>query len=169
MSAAEQDLARTEAFRAAMSRFATGVTVVTAPGRGGHTHAMTANAVASVSLDPPLLLVCVEQEARVHDAVLATGRFGVSVLAADQARISDWLATRGRPVVGQLDQVPHRTGGVLGVPLIEGSLVAMECEVDAVHPAGDHTIVVGAVRSVDSSTQVTDPLLWFGSTYRRLA
>lgn len=154
-----------DAYRTAMGRFATGVTVVTA--RGRHPHAMTANSVASVSLDPPLLLVCLEQDARVHDAVLEDGRFGVSVLAADQERVSVWLATRGRPLVAQLSQVPTVTGDVLGVPLVTGSLVRLECEVDAAHPAGDHTIVVGAVRSVQSAPG--EPLVWFASGYRRLA
>lgn len=154
-----------DAFRTAMGRFASGVTVVTA--RGRHPHAMTANAVASVSLDPPLLLVCLEQDARVHDAVLEDGRFGVSVLAADQERVSRWLATRGRPQVAQLSQVPTVTGPVLGLPLVAGSLVRLECEVQAAHPAGDHTIVVGAVRGLGATDG--DPLLWFGSGYRRLA
>jgi flavin reductase len=156
-----------DAFRSAMGRFATGVTVVTAPGR--HPHAMTANAVASVSLDPPLLLVCLEQDARVHDAVLDTGRFGVSVLAEDQVRVSDWLATRGRPLIGQLSQVPTTTGPALGVPLVTGSLATFECEVEAVHPAGDHTIVVGAVRGLAVDEHREHPLVWFASDYRRLA
>lgn len=155
-----------DAFRAAMGRFATGVTVLTA--RGTHPHAMTVNAVASVSLDPPLLLVCVEEEARLHDAVLSDGRFGLSVLAQHQARVSDWLATRGRPLVSQLAQVPTRTGPVLGVPLVEGSLVQLECEVHAAHPGGDHTIVVGAVRGVTTDPEA-EPLVWFASAYRALA
>lgn len=155
-----------QAFRSAIGRFATGVTVVTA--RGRHPHAMTANAVASVSLDPPLLLVCLEQDARVHDAVLEDGRFGVSVLGADQVRISDWLATRGRPLVGQLSQVPVVTGAVLGLPLVAGSLVRLECEVEAAHPAGDHTIVVGAVRGLGTGPGTADPLVWFASGYRGL-
>ena len=154
-------------YRAAMGRFATGVTVVTA--RGRHPHAMTANAVASVSLDPPLLLVCLEQDARVHDAVLEDGRFGVSVLAEGQGRVSDWLATRGRPLVGQLAQVPTTAGAVLGVPLVDGALAQLECEVDAAHPAGDHTIVVGRVRGLVLPDHEAEPLVWFASAYRRLA
>lgn len=154
------------AFRSAMGRFATGVTVVTA--RGRHPHAMTANAVTSVSLDPPLLLVCLDQDARVHDAVLEDGRFGVSVLGVDQLRISDWLATRGRPLVGQLSQVPIIIGEVLGLPLVAGSLVRLECEVEAAHPAGDHTVVIGAVRGLDAGAGPADPLVWFGGGYRTL-
>lgn len=155
-----------DGYRAAMSRFATGVTVVTAPGR--YPHAMTANAVASVSLDPPILLVCVEQDARLHDPLLAGGRFGVSILGDDQARISDWLATRGRPLIGQLDQVPTDAGPVLGVPLVRGALASFECEVDAAHPAGDHTVVLGAVRGVHLDSRHERPLLWFASAYARL-
>ena len=154
-----------EAYRSAMARFATGVTVVTA--RGRHPHAMTANALASVSLAPPLLLVCLDQDARVHDAVLEDGRFGVSVLAEDQQPASRWLSTRGRPQVAQLSQVPTLTGAVLGLPLLAHSLVRLECEVEAAHPAGDHTIVVGAVRGVETSPG--EPLVWFASRYRRLA
>lgn len=156
-----------DAYRAAMGRFATGVTIVTA--RGRHPHAMTANSVASVSLEPPTLLVCIEQDARVHDAVLEDGRFGVSVLAQDQGRISDWLATRGRPLVGQLDQVPTEAGGALGVPLVRGALAQLECEVTAVHPVGDHSIVVGTVRALSLPDHEGEPLVWFASAYRRLA
>lgn len=150
-----------------MSRFATGVTVVTA--RGRHPHAMTANAVASVSLDPPMLLVCIEQDARVHDAVVDDGRFGVSVLAAGQTGISDWLALRGRPLIGQLDRVPTDTGPVLGVPLVRGSLARMECEVRDVHPAGTHSIVVGTVVGLGVADGDLEPLVWFASAYRGLA
>jgi flavin reductase (DIM6/NTAB) family NADH-FMN oxidoreductase RutF len=154
-------------FRRAMARFATGVTVVTA--RGRHPHAMTANAVSSVSLDPALLLVCIEQDARVHDAVLDDGRFGVSVLAEDQVRISDWLATRGRPLVGQLAQVPTVDGPALGVPLVGGALATFECLVEAAHLAGDHTIVVGAVQALDVDEHREHPLVWFAGEYRGLA
>jgi flavin reductase len=154
-------------YRAAMGRFATGVTIVTA--RGRHPHAMTANAVASVSLEPPMLLVCIEQDARVHDAVVDDGRFGVSVLAEDQVRISDWLASRGRPLIGQLDQVPTETGAVLGLPLVRGALAQLECEVTAVHPAGDHSIVIGTVRGLTVPEHEGEPLVWFASAYRRLA
>jgi len=149
-----------------MGRFATGVTVVTA--RGRHPHAMTANAVASVSLDPPLLLVCLEQDSRVLEAVLEDGRFGLCVLGAHQVRVSDWLASRGRPLVAQLSQVPTDTGPVLGLPLVRGSLARFECEVDAAHPAGDHTIVVGAVRGLAVEEAGAGPLVWFASGYRGL-
>ncbi|MFC5380683.1 flavin reductase family protein [Aquipuribacter nitratireducens] len=154
-------------YRSAVARFATGVTVVTVPGR--HPHAMTANAVASVSLEPPTLLVCLEQDARVHDAALEEGRLGVSVLAADQQPVAAWLATRGRPSLGQLDRVPHHSGPVLGVPLVDGALATFECEVVAAHPVATHTVVVAEVRGVGGDAPAADPLLWFASAYRGLS
>lgn len=159
--------APSEEFRSAVARWATGVTVVTA--RGRHPHAMTANSVASVSLEPPTLLVCLEVDSRVHDAVLDDGRFGVSVLAHDQQPVAAWLATRGRPLLGQLDRVPHAPGPVLGVPLVDGALATFECAVAAAHPAGDHTVVLGEVRGVGAGAPGEQPLVWFASAYRSLA
>ncbi len=109
-----------------MGRFATGVTVVTAR-VGAIDHAMTANAFASVSLEPLLVLVCVEREARFHDAVVEAGRWGVSVLDGSARAVSEWLATRGRPLHGQLDRVPHHYGPVTGAALLDASLATMEC------------------------------------------
>src|ERR1700710_1785832 len=94
------------AYRRAMGRFATGVTVVTARA-GDIDHAMTANTFTSVSLEPLLVLICVEREARFHDAVIEAGQWGVSVLDGSARAVSEWLATRGRPLHGQLDRAPH--------------------------------------------------------------
>ena len=91
----------------AVGRFATGVTVVTAVD-GGLDHAMTASAFTSVSLDPMLVLVCVENEARFHDAIIAAGAWAVSILDASARPVAEWLATRGRPLHGQLDRIPFR-------------------------------------------------------------
>ncbi len=107
-------------------------------------HAMTASAVTSVSLRPPLVLVCVEKVARFHGAVLATGVWGVSILSADAARVASHLAHRGRPIHGQLDGADvHR--GRTGVPLLGRSLAWLECRTWAVYDGGDHSIVVGEV------------------------
>ncbi|MCB1316496.1 MAG: flavin reductase, partial [Leptospiraceae bacterium] len=92
-------------FRAAISRLASGVVVLSAHG-DGHDHAMTATAIASVSLDPPLLLTCVEQAARFHEVVLDAGGFAISILGHAQRRAADWFATPGRPLIGQFDQFP---------------------------------------------------------------
>ncbi len=154
-------------FRAALGRFATGVTVVSAVADGVD-YAMTANAVTSVSLDPPLVLVCVYQDARFHDAVLASGEWGVSILAADARPSAVWLATHGRPLAGQLDPVPHHRGPVTGVALVDGSLATLECRTVATHPAGDHTVVIGEVVGVDLPDHAADPLTYFRGQYGRL-
>lgn len=115
-----------ERFRLAMGRFATGVTVLTTVA-GGHDHAKTANAVDSVSLESMLVLACVEVRARFHDAVARRpGLWCVSVLDAEQSATADWLATRGRPLHGQLDLVPHHRGAT-GVALLDGAVATIEC------------------------------------------
>ncbi len=157
----------TDAFRAALARFATGVTVVTTVA-DGLDHAMTANSFTSVSLDPLLVLVCVEQEARFHDAILESGQWGVSVLDDSSRLASTWFATRGRPLHGQLDRHPHSRGPVTGVALLEASLATLECRTTAVHDGGDHTIVVGEVLSVSLPQPEASPLLWFRGHYHRL-
>ena len=103
--------------RQVMSRFATGVTVVTTTA-GEHDHAMTANTFTSVSLDPPLVLVCVEQDTSWHDSVTAAGVWGVSILPASSRAAAGWLSTGGRPLLGQLGRVPHHRGE-LGVALLD--------------------------------------------------
>lgn len=146
-------------YRRIFARFATGVTVATTT-LDGRDYAMTANAVCSVSLDPVLVLLSVEQEARFHDAVLEAGTWGLSILAADQRPVAEWLASHGRPLYGQLDRVPHRRGP-LGVPLLEGSLATLELRTAQTHPAGDHTLVVGHVESVHGSEHPGEALLYY--------
>ena len=156
-------------YRRAAGRLATGICVVTTRA-GGHDHAMTVNAFTSVSLDPILVLVCVENEARFHDAVLESGTWGVSVLDGTARATAAWLATRGRPLFGQLDRVPFHPGPLTGAPLLEASLATMEVRTTAVHPAGDHSVVMGEVLDA----QVTDSvdagaLLYHRGAYRQLS
>src|SRR5215212_2036229 len=99
---------------------------------------MTANAFASVSLDPLLVLVSVERESRFHDAVSVTAGWGVSILSAAAEPAPRWLATKGRPLEGQLDQVAHHRSPNLGVALIDGALATLECHTVDTHKAGDH-------------------------------
>ena len=176
MSAAEPDLPAPEpqlsapdpgVFRRAMGRFATGVTVVTTSHRGVDL-AMTVNAFTSVSLDPPLVLVCIEQEARFHEAVTSSGVWGVSVLDDTARAVSGWLATRGRPLHGQLERVPHHRGPVTGTALLDQSLATVECRTTALHDGGDHTIVVGEVVSAELLGDDAAPLLWYRGGYSRL-
>ena len=155
-------------FRRAAARFVTGVTVVST--RVGTTdHAMTANAFTSVSLDPVLVLVCVEQEARFHDAIDAAGVWGVSVLDESARGVSQWLATRGRPLHGQLDRVAHHRGEVTGVPLLDQSLATFECRTTAQYPGGDHSIVVGEVIGVELPDLPSRPLVYHRGSYTHLA
>lgn len=154
--------------RAAAGRFATGVAVVTTVAPDGTDHAMTANAFASVSLDPLLVLVCVERDTRFHDAVLAAQHWAVSVLAADARETAVWLATKGRPLAGQLERVPHRRGSATGAAVLEGALAAVECRTWATYPGGDHTIVVGEVLAIDLPAQAPPPLLFHASRYAQL-
>jgi flavin reductase (DIM6/NTAB) family NADH-FMN oxidoreductase RutF len=158
------------AFRRAAGEFATGIVVVAAT-VDGVTHAMTVNAFTSVSLDPVLVLVCVEKAARFHDAVLAAGTWAISVLDEDAEKTARWLATRGRPLEGQLDGHPHHPGAATGAPVLDSSLSALECRTYAVHDGGDHSIVVGEVLAVSeppASGPGRGPLIYYAGRYRRL-
>ena len=159
--------ATVESFRRAVGRFATGVCVVTA--RDGELdHAMTANAFTSVSLDPLLVLVCVETEARFHDAITAAGAWAVSILDASARPAADWLATRGRPLHGQLDRIPFHRGAATGAALLDQAVAWLECRTHGVHPGGDHSIVVGEVVGVGLGDESAGALLYHRSAYRAL-
>ena len=163
-----------DAFRAAVQGMAAGVAVVSTALRGLQ-HAITATSFTWVSVEPPLLLVCVHEDARFLDAVEETGTWGLSLLTSGHRAAAAWLATPGRPAVGQLEQVPHGPGPVTGVPLLTGALAAFECRTTAVHPGGDHVIVVGEVVSIGGQPAPPaaggrdDPLVRFRGSYRRLA
>lgn len=154
-------------FRRALGRFATGVCVVTT-NAAGVDHAMTANTFTSVSLEPPLVLICVETEARFHDAVLDSGSWGVSVLEAPARALSEWFATRGRPVHGQLDRTPHYRGPKTGVALLDAAVSWLECRTWSVVPAGDHSVVIGEVVSAAVRQEETGVLIYYRSAYRTL-
>ncbi len=154
-------------FRRALARFATGVTVVSTR-VAGIDHAMTASAFTSVSLDPLLVLVCVEREARFHDAVAEAGAWGVSVLDDSGRAVSQWLATRGRPLHDQLARVPHHRGPVTQSALLDRSLATLECRTTGLFPAGDHSIVVGEVLAVELPDAPGGPLLYYQGGYTHL-
>jgi len=154
-------------FRAVMSRFATGVIVVTCV-QDAFDHAMTANAFASVSLDPALVLVCVENDSRFHEAIGHAELWAVNVLDASQRGRASWFATRGRPLVGQFDSTPTTRSQITGSLLLDGALAVLECRTVAVHPAGDHDIVVGEVLGMRTPRPDGDPLVYFRSAYRSL-
>ena len=155
------------AFRLAAGRFPAGIVVVSAT-LDGVSHIMTVSAFTSVSLDPLQVLFCAEKIARFHDAVLAAGSWAVSVLDEDSEKISRWLSTRGRPLAGQLDEVPHHPGPLTGAPILDRALSALECRTTAVHDGGDHSIVVGEVIGVTGPRSPGRPLLYYAGRYRRL-
>jgi flavin reductase (DIM6/NTAB) family NADH-FMN oxidoreductase RutF len=157
------------AYRRAAGRFASGIMVVSAR-QAGVDHAMTVTAFTSVSLDPVLVLFCAEKVARFHDAVLGAGTWAASVLREDSEKAARWLATRGRPLAGQLDAFRHHPGPLTGAPILDDALSALECRTTAVHDGGDHSIVVGEVLGVTEPSPDEDmgPLLHFSGRYRRL-
>lgn len=153
-----------EAFRTVMSRFATGVTVMTTMADDGP-HGMTANAVSSVSLEPLLVLVCVERDTSMCELVADTGVFGLSILAEDQRELSDRFADPDRPS-GRAqfeDLALHRA--TTGSPLLPGSLAWIDCRVWATYDGGDHLIVVGEVVDLEVSESEEDALVYFRSAY----
>ncbi len=154
-------------FRRALGRFATGVTVVTVERGPGAVQGMTANSFTSVSLDPLLILVCVEQKASILPLLHEKRRFGISVLAAGQAALSEYFAQSEQGAEGeQRLEIRYRWTGN-GIPLLEGTLGQFACHTLAAHVSGDHTIIVGEVESAE--LQEGEPLLFFGGRYRRIA
>jgi flavin reductase (DIM6/NTAB) family NADH-FMN oxidoreductase RutF len=153
----------TRAFRHALGRFPSGVTVVTARYQG-QTHGMTANAFVSVSLDPPLVLVSLDNRSNMHRILPSAGSYGVSVLAESQERLSDYFAGR---TVGE-SHIRFTTRNE--IPLIEGAVAYFVVRVIDAHPAGDHTLYIGRVEHFESAAGAADgrPLLFYAGRYQQL-
>lgn len=131
-------------YRRAMAHLASGVCVVSA--RAGNVDlAMTATSVVSVSIDPPTLLFCVYSDARLAEAIDDGAAWAVSVLSQAAGSEADWLASPGRPAIGQLDRVAHRRGEHSGAALLDNASAWLECETEWVKAAGSHDVVVGRV------------------------
>lgn len=147
--------------RNALGQFATGITVVTAYD-GGDVHGMTANSFTSVSLDPPLILVCVDRRNRTHEVLPRVERFAINVLSADQESISRYFAgDRSQPPPYRLDQ-----GAGTRSPVFEGVLAWFDCSLWRVYDGGDHSIFVGEVEQF--AAVGGRPLLYFQGAYARL-
>jgi flavin reductase (DIM6/NTAB) family NADH-FMN oxidoreductase RutF len=153
-------------FRHAMGHFATGVTVVTSVAPDGEPVGTTANAVSSLSLDPPLMLVCFDRASLTLEAVVSHGAFVVNVLASPQRQLSANFARRG--LSAAWDGVRHRPGRT-GSPRLHGVLAAVECTVEHQLPGGDHEIIVGRVREVEIGEESVAPLLFWRGSYVSLA
>jgi flavin reductase (DIM6/NTAB) family NADH-FMN oxidoreductase RutF len=152
-------------FRKAMGSFATGVTVITVDFDGA-VQGMTANAFCSVSLEPLLVLVCVDHKARTHAHLHGKKRFGINILAADQIAISEFYALptsnpeQAANFGARFDRTSH------GTPVLHGSLAYLECRLHSTEDAGDHTIFIAEVEELVVSEG--NPLLYFRGQYRSL-
>ncbi|MEO8042227.1 MAG: flavin reductase family protein [Acidobacteriota bacterium] len=149
-------------FRAALSRFPSGITVVTSRTATGDLHGITVSAFSSVSLNPPLVLVCIEKTTGSHMAISDTGLFVVNILAAGQDEMSERFSL---PVSDKFEGVSYRPG-VGGIPVLDTALVNLECRIENSFDGGDHSIFVAAVEAV--SIRDGKPLVYFHGNYRDL-
>ena len=152
-----------EDFRRACGRFATGVTIASVLDAQGAPHGLTVNSFASVSLEPPLVLICLGHAVSIIEHFRAAKYFGINVLAEGQRDLSDRFARKGQDRFDGLEWQPGETG----VPLLEGVLAAVECAVHQRFTSGDHDVFVGEMLS--ARVAKGDPLIYFASRYQELA
>jgi len=145
-----------------MGMFATGVTVLTTRDAQGRPYGLTANAVTSLSLEPPLLIICIDKRAETHPHFFDSRCFVVNILAEDQAELSIHFAKSGGEKFGALPFITNRDG----VPVLEGTLAHVECRIVETHEGGDHVIHIGEVQHAE--VRGGRPLLFFQGKYRRL-
>lgn len=149
-------------FRAALGRFASGVTVVTTKDNTGYLHGITVSAFCSVSLDPPLILVCIDKNTGSHHAFGEIENFVVNVLREDQQHYSDQFASQ---LPDKFDGIEYlETAG--GIPVLKDTLANLECRLINSHDNGDHTIFVGEI--LESFTTDGKPLIYFHGNYHKL-
>jgi flavin reductase (DIM6/NTAB) family NADH-FMN oxidoreductase RutF len=149
-------------YRNTIGLFATGVTIVSV--RSKHDiHGMTANALTSLSLDPLLLLVCIDRRAEMAELIGPAGRFAVSILRADQEPISRHFAGQPQP------DMSIAFNDLAGAPALRESLAALSCSVEQILDGGDHLIVIGRVEALRKTEDSINPLIYFGGKYRHIA
>jgi len=148
--------------RRVMGHFATGVTVVTTCGSNGRYHGFTANAVSSVSLAPPLMMVCVDKNAESYSSFEQSRVFTVNILSAEQEDLSRRFAVSGGE---KFEGVSYRVGAN-GAPILGGVLAHLECRVVSAYDGGDHTIYLGEIQEAEASEG--KPLLFYRGGYRSL-
>lgn len=149
-------------FRQLLGHFAAGVTIITTIGRDGKPYGLTATAFCSVSLDPPLVLMCVDKKAESHPHFEPSGSFAVNFLTQEQIDLSNRFARSG----GEKFQDIDWQRGALGMPLLPRSLARLECAITQSIDAGDHTVFIGRVEA--GSLGGGDPLMHFNGAYRAL-
>jgi len=153
----------TEEFKAALSRFASGVTVVTTRDAAGKLHGLTVSAFCSVSLDPPLVLVCIEKATASHYAFAESGEFTASILSESQAGLSEHFATE---LANKFDEIATMETSN-GLPAIHDASAVLECSIRFMHDGGDHTIFVGEVEKVSINDHA--PLVYFRGDYKSIS
>ncbi len=151
-----------DAFRAVLGRFATGVTIVTATDAEGVDHGMTVSAFSSLSLDPPLVLVCVEHSASMHTLMLETANFAVNILSATQEELARRFAETGAP---RFTGVGF-TRSERNLPVLSDVMAYVECRRVGTHDAGDHTIIIGETES--AVVRDGKPLLYYRGGFAQL-
>ena len=149
-------------FRKVLSHFASGVTIVTTTDADGRPTGLTASAFTSVSLDPPLILVCVSHKSQSFPSLRDRGRFAVNFLRSDHQELSKRFATTR---LDKFEGVPHRMGD-LGMPVLTEALAHVECVTADAHVAGDHTVFIGRIDAC--GTADGEPLIYFRGKYVRL-
>ena len=154
-------------FKKVLGSFATGVTVITTGDNVGGFHGMTASSFASLSLEPCLVLVCIDRESETLTHVRRSQAFNVSILGADQQELSRQFSRKSSPESHGLEGVDYYLGK-LGQPLLKASLAYLECKVRDEFAGGDHVIVVGEVIEAEIGSG-DEPLAYFRSAYRQLA
>lgn len=146
-------------FRDALSRFASGVSVVTTHDATGRRHGITVSAFCSVSLDPPLVLICIEKATASHYAFHESSAFIVNILDSSQQDISEQFAA---PAANKFADREFEAG-IDNIPRLKAALASIECRIVTAHDGGDHTIFVGSVEKV--TTREGDPLVYFSHKY----
>jgi flavin reductase (DIM6/NTAB) family NADH-FMN oxidoreductase RutF len=149
-------------FRRVCSKYATGITILTVLDSLGAPHGMTVNSFTSVSLSPPLILVCIDRQTPILSHFTPGARFGVNVLHEEQKELSTWFARSGHDRFSGMEW--H--AGETGVPILPGMLATLECEVTQMVEAGDHMVVIGA--ALHATWREGQPLVYFNSSYQSL-
>lgn len=149
-----------ENFRQVMRCFPTGVTVVAVTDSEGEPWGLTVSSFTSVSLDPPLILVCIDRDSDTHDRIVEAPGFGVSVLAKGQAAVASRFAVD--PAEGRFDHISWHLGAT-GYPVIDGSAAWLQCDLYEVLPGGDHSIILGEVRATGVTREA--PMVFHEGTF----
>ena len=156
-----------DTFRLVMGHFATGVTVVTVFD-GEQPDGITVNALSSVSLEPPLVMVALDRRRHIVPAVRAAGRYAVNVLGEDQQRLSDCFAgAKLEPGLGAFCGATWTTGET-GVPLIDGAIATLECTIVQTVSVGDHDLFIGRADALASAADQAQPLIYYRRRYLRV-